>query len=346
MSAPREALLYEAESDGYLICRLCRHECRIQEGKRGVCRVRENRAGKLYTLVYGRVISQHVDPIEKKPLYHFYPGSTAYSIATAGCNFKCPWCQNWEISQLPNREAAIPGREASPRDVVNAALAYGSRSIAYTYTEPTIFFEYAYDTAQIAEAEGLLNVFITNGYMSEAALDRIGPHLHAANVDLKAFRDPTYKRLIGGRLEPVLENMKLMKAMGIWVEVTTLVIPDLNDDPEELADAADFIAQELGPETPWHISRFYPTYRWTDRPPTSITTLEAAREIGLDRGLRYVYIGNVDGGAGSDTRCPECGELLLRRRGFSVLSNRIRGDHCPNCGRRIEGVGLGGMDLA
>jgi pyruvate formate lyase activating enzyme len=225
-------------------------------------------------------------------------------------------------------------------------LAHGCRSIAYTYTEPTVFFEYAYDTAQYALAEGLANVFITNGYMSEAALEMIGSYLHAANVDLKAFRDSTYKRLIGARLEPVLESLRLMKGMGIWVEVTTLVIPELNDEPEELTDAAQFIARELGPETPWHISRFYPSYQWRERSPTPIRTLEMAREIGLEQGLQFVYIGNVGGYRGADTTCPECGEVLIRRRGFSVLDDRVRDGRCPNCGSRIAGVGLGGWDLA
>lgn len=346
METVQEALLYETQSNGDLVCHLCRHECRIREGERGVCRVRENRGGKLYTRVYGRVISQHVDPIEKKPLYHFYPGSTSYSIATAGCNFNCRWCQNWEIAQLPHQTEDISGLEVEPQRIVDAALTHGSRSIAYTYTEPTVFFEYAYDVAQYAMAEGLANVFITNGYMSEAALEMIGPYLHAANVDLKAFRDSTYKKFIGARLEPVLESLRLMKAMGIWVEVTTLVIPELNDDPQELTEAAQFIAQELGPETPWHISRYYPTSRWRERPPTPVRTLITAREIGLEQGLHYVYIGNVGGHAGADTTCPSCGEMLIRRRGFTVLSNRVHDGCCPNCGRSIAGVGLGGIDLA
>lgn len=342
----REALLYETSVDGEVICHLCRHACRIDRGKRGVCKVRENRDGKLHSLVYGRAVSQHVDPIEKKPLYHFYPGSSAYSIATAGCNFRCRWCQNWQISQLVQMGGDIPGRHVPPRQIVRAALASGSRAIAYTYTEPTIFFEYAYETARMAKAEGIANVFVTNGYMSREMLKMMGPYLDAVNVDLKAFRERTYQKFVGGRLERVLGNLKIMKTMGIWVEVTTLVIPELNDGLEELSGAAAFLAEELGPETPWHVSRFYPTYRWRGQSPTSTATLEAAREIGYERGLRYVYIGNAGALEAADTACPGCGALLIRRSGFNVMLNRIRGDRCPDCGRHIEGVGMGGKELA
>jgi pyruvate formate lyase activating enzyme len=271
-----EAMLYEKIAGNRVRCHLCAHHCVIADGKRGVCQVRENRGGILYTLVYGSTISQHVDPVEKKPLYHFCPDSLAYSIATPGCNFHCQWCQNWQISQMPRERDLIASREATSEQIVASALESGSRSIAYTYTEPTIFFEYAFDIAQLAHKAGLANIFVTNGYMSTEMLEAFHPYLDAANVDLKAFRKETYLRYVGAGLQPVLDNLKLMKRLGIWIEVTTLVIPNLNDDPSELRDVARFIVQELGANTPWHISRFFPGYKMTDRSPTPIQKLYKA----------------------------------------------------------------------
>ncbi|MFO7742937.1 MAG: AmmeMemoRadiSam system radical SAM enzyme [Anaerolineae bacterium] len=338
----KRAMLWDELEDQRVECYLCAHRCRIAEGKRGICHVRENRDGVLYTLVYGRTISQHVDPIEKKPLAHFYPGTTAYSIATVGCNFRCEWCQNASISQMPRERHFIMGEEASPEEIVRAAKRSGCRSIAYTYTEPTIFFEYAYDTAKLAHEEDIANVYVTNGFMTAGPgemLETFNPYLDAANVDLKAFRDETYRRYVGARLQPVLDSLKKMKELGIWVEVTTLVIPDINDDEEEIRDAARFVAQELGPETPWHISRFYPSYQMTDRPPTPIATLEKAQQIGKEEGLRYIYVGNVPGEA--NTECHNCGEALIRRAGYRILGNRIEsGQACPNCGTAVAGVGM------
>lgn len=331
----KEAMLYE-RMDGSLRCRLCSHYCVIAEGKLGVCRVRENREGKLYTLVYGRTISQSVDPVEKKPLYHFYPGSNAYSIATPGCNFRCPWCQNWQISQMPRRGDLMGGYKAPPQQIVDKARASGCRSIAYTYTEPTIFFEYTLDIAKLAQRAGIANIYVTNGYMTPEMLQILHPYLDAANVDLKAFRKRTYQRYIGASLQPILENMKLMKKYGVWLEVTTLVVPDLNDDPVELRDAAQFIASELGPETPWHISRFFPGYEMPDRPATPLRTLQQARDIGLDAGLRYVYLGNV--GRESDTLCHHCGQMLVRRQGYGWIHSQIENGGCPNCGTPAAGV--------
>jgi pyruvate formate lyase activating enzyme len=282
--------------------------------------------------------------VEKKPLYHFYPGSDAYSIATAGCSFRCRWCQNWEISQLPREQHLIAGRELAPEQTVAAALEAGCRSIAYTYTEPTVFFEYAYDTARLAHAAHLANIFVTNGYMSAEALETLHPHLDAANVDLKAFREKTYHRFVGAALRPILDNLKAMKRLGIWLEVTTLVIPDLNDDPAELRDAARFVAGELGPDTPWHLSRFFPAYRMTDRPPTPVATLLQAREIGLAEGLRYVYVGNVRGE--SNTHCHQCGRLLIRRCGYQIAKNCVRGGRCPACDTPVAGVGIDGAPEA
>lgn len=336
----KEAMLYEQLSDEQVRCNLCAHHCVIADGKRGICQVRENRGGTLYSLVYGRTISQNVDPVEKKPLFHFYPGTTIYSIATPGCNFRCRWCQNWDISQMPRERHLIMGSEASPEEIVAEAERAGCRSIAYTYTEPTIFSEYAYDTSRLAQASGLANVYVTNGYMTTEMLETFHPYLDAANVDLKAFRDQTYKKYIGAKLQPVLDTLKVMKRLGIWLEVTTLVIPGVNDDPTELRDAAQFVAQELGVDTPWHISRFFAAYKMTDIPPTPVETLRRAREIGLAEGLHYAYVGNVAGEA--DTFCHSCGRPLIRRSTFAVVENRVKpGGRCPDCGESIAGIGMG-----
>ena len=337
----KEAMLYESLPKNRVRCNLCAHHCLIREGKKGICQVRENRDGKLYTLVYGRTISQNIDPIEKKPLFHFYPGSTAYSIATPGCNFRCAWCQNWEISQMPKEQHLIAGYEATPEEIVTAAAQrHGCHSIAYTYTEPTIFFEYAYDTARLAHAAGLANIFVTNGYMTEEMLRTIQPYLDAANLDLKAFRDKTYRKYVGARLQPVLESLKTIKQLGIWLEVTTLAIPGINDDSAELQDAAQFIVQELGADTPWHITRFFPDYQLMDVPPTPQKSLERAWEIGKSVGLKYVYLGNVPGEEKQNTYCPKCGTLLIRRNIFGVVTNHIKEGCCPDCGYAIAGVGI------
>lgn len=337
----KEAMLYEKLADGRVRCSLCAHRCLIAEGGRGVCRVRENRDGTLYTQVYGRIVARHVDPIEKKPLFHFHPGSAAYSIATPGCNFRCRWCQNADISQMVREQDLIAGDEVAPQEIVAAARRTGCRSVAYTYTEPTIFFEYAYDVARLAHDVGLANVFVTNGYMTEEMLEAFDPYLDAANVDLKAFRDETYREYVGARLQPVLDSLKAMKQLGIWVEVTTLIIPGVNDEPHELRDAARFVAQELGPETPWHISRFFPAYRMTDVGPTPVVTLQKAQEIGWEEGLRYIYAGNV--GGESNTVCHECGRELIRRSGYSIVQNQIRQNgRCPSCNTIVAGVGMKG----
>ncbi|MBN1246366.1 MAG: AmmeMemoRadiSam system radical SAM enzyme [Anaerolineae bacterium] len=336
----KEAMLYERLPDGKVRCHLCAHRCVIADGRKGICQVRENRDGTLYTLVYGRAIAQHVDPVEKKPLLHFYPDTRAYSIATVGCNFRCRWCQNWEISQMVRERHLVMGEEVSPEQIVSAAKRSGCRSIAYTYTEPTIFFEYAYDTARLAHEAGLTNIYVSNGYMTEEMLETFQPYLDAANIDLKAFRDETYRKYVGARLQPVLDSMKVMKRLGIWLEVTTLVIPGINDDEEELKDAAGFVANELGVETPWHISRFFPAYEMTDVPSTPVETLQRAREIGLETGLRYVYVGNVAGEA--NTVCHVCGKTLIRRSGYMILENHVQPDgRCPECGTAVAGVGMG-----
>jgi pyruvate formate lyase activating enzyme len=339
----QEARLYEKLEDDKVRCNLCAHRCTIQEGNRGICQVRMNKEGILYSLVYGLAISQAIDPVEKKPLFHFYPGTSAFSFATVGCNFHCAFCQNWQISQMVRDEGRIAGHNVSPEHLAASANHYGCRSIAYTYTEPTIFFEYAYDTAIRAERWGIKNIYVTNGYMTEEMLDAFGTHLHAANVDLKAFNDEFYRRVCGARLQPVLDAIKSMKKRGIWVEVTTLVVPDQNDSPEELRELAEFIAQEVGVDTPWHVSRFRPDYDMPDAHPTPLSTLEQARESGLQAGLRHVYLGNVPGSDGENTYCYNCNNLLIQRFGFGIVKNVIRSDStCPHCGAPIDGVAMPG----
>lgn len=328
-------------------CNLCAHRCLIREGHKGLCLVRENKAGELQTLVYGRVVSANVDPVEKKPLFHFFPGTSAFSVATVGCNFRCHWCQNWQISQGVRDEHTLLGSQsASPQELVNAAQRSQCQSIAYTYTEPIIFFEYAYDTAKLAKDAGISNIFVTNGFFTKEALETVQPVLDAANVDLKAFRNDTYRRLIGAKLQPVLDSLIRLKQAGIWIEVTTLVITDLNDSVHELGEIAGFIHDELGPDTPWHVSRYHPTYKY-DAPPTPLERLVRAWEIGKKTGLYYVFVGNVPGQmlpqgvGGENTYCHSCNASLIARWGYSIRSNRVRHGACPDCGTPVAGVGLG-----
>jgi pyruvate formate lyase activating enzyme len=311
----------------------------IKEGRRGKCGVRENRSGVLETLVYGKVIARHIDPIEKKPLFHFIPGSLSYSIATVGCNFKCLFCQNADIAQMPSdHQGMIMGDPTDPHQVVDAALKGNCRSISYTYTEPTVFFEFAFDTAKLAREKGIRNVFVTNGYMTPEAVEMIHPYLDAANVDLKAFSDKYYKTVCGARLAHVKDTIQFMKSRGIWLEVTTLIVPGLNDDPAELEKLAVFLVDSIGPETPWHISRFHPTYKLTDRPSTPRQTLIAAREIGLKTGLKYVYTGNIPGDSGEKTFCWRCGKQIIDRWGFQIHHYQINQGQCTYCHASIDGV--------
>ncbi|MBN2045520.1 MAG: AmmeMemoRadiSam system radical SAM enzyme [Anaerolineales bacterium] len=332
----KEALLYQKLEDGLVRCNLCGHHCVIKPGESGVCQVRQNRGGTLYTLVYGSAISQQVDPIEKKPLYHFLPGSKAFSVATVGCNMQCKWCQNWQIAQAPRTSGWRNVPYTSPQVLAENALISGSQSIAYTYTEPTVFFEYAYDTAQLAHQAGLANLFITNGYMTGEMLDFFHPWLDAANVDLKAFRQRTYARYTGAGLQTVLDSLKKIKSLGIWLEVTSLLIPGVNDDPVEVTEMAEFVARELGSDTPWHISRFFPHYQMADTPPTPPKTLQMAYETGKNAGLEYVYLGNIAGE--SNTCCPNCGELLIRRSGYHTRMVHLRDGKCGACQHPIPGV--------
>ena len=335
----KEAMFFEKLDDKRVKCNLCRHHCVIEDGKKGICRVRENHGGVLYSLVYRKLISENIDPIEKKPLYHFYPGTTSFSVATVGCNFRCLNCQNYEISQLPKGIGQIVGRDVAPEKIVEDALSHSCKSIAYTYTEPTIFFEYAYEIAKIATQKSLKNVFVTNGYTTREALTTIKPFLHAANVDLKSFSDETYKKLCGARLENVLDCIRSYKEMGIWIEITTLVIPEINDSESELRQIAEFI-KSVGPEIPWHVSRFYPRYRLIEKPPTPVDTLRMAREIGLEVGLRYVYEGNVPGEGGENTYCYTCKKVLIKRYGYQIIENHIINTKCPDCNTTVDGIGI------
>jgi len=327
-------MFYEKLEGGDVRCGLCNHFCRIKPNKRGICSVRENEDGTLETLVYGKLIAMHVDPIEKKPLYHFMPGHLSYSIATAGCNFRCLHCQNAEISQMPVEKGIIPGEEVEAEGVVAEALAAGCKSIAYTYTEPTIFFEYALDVSKLAAERGLKNVFVSNGYMSEEATRTIEPYLDAINVDLKGD-DEFYKKVCGARLDPVKRTIELMVDLGIWVEVTTLVIPGYNDSDQNLRDIAEFLVG-ISPEIPWHVTAFYPTYKLKDAPPTSAKTIRRAAEIGRGAGLSYVYGGNIPG-EDENTVCPSCGETLVERFSFRVARNGVVEGKCPSCGEEVAG---------
>lgn len=333
----KEAYLFEKLTDQKVRCILCNHHCIITDGKRGLCNVRENRSGTLVSLVYDKIIATHCDPIEKKPLFHFLPGSRSYSVATVGCNFRCLFCQNADIAQMPADHSRIMGSRMSPEQIVNDALGSHSASISYTYTEPTVYFELAVDTARLAVSKGLKNVFVSNGYMSSQCLEYMSPDLHAANVDLKSFNNQFYKEQCGAKLEPVLKTLETMKSMGVWLEVTTLLIPGLNDSVQELKALSGFLA-DLDSNIPWHISRFHPTYRLTELPPTPPDRIHRAKDIGYESGLHYVYTGNIPGDAGEKTFCHQCGVLLIDRFGFAVEQNIIKNDCCPECGSAIPGV--------
>ncbi|MBN1664266.1 MAG: AmmeMemoRadiSam system radical SAM enzyme [Deltaproteobacteria bacterium] len=334
----KEAILYDKIKNNDVRCRLCAHRCTIKPSGRGICGVRQNLEGVLYTSVYGLVCAANIDPIEKKPLFQVLPGSKSFSIATVGCNFSCTFCQNHDISQMPRQAGRVAGRSSTPREIVDACIRSGCRSISYTYTEPTVFFEFALDTAKLAHEKGIKNIFVTNGYMTEDALDAISGYLDAANVDLKSFSDEFYKQRCGARLKPVLNSLKKMKSMGVWVEVTTLLIPTLNDGNDDLMAIAEFI-RSLGVETPWHISRFHPQYQVLDLPMTPHQSIQGAFNIGKEAGLKYVYTGNVPGDAGENTLCARCGELLIERNGYFIKRNTLQdGSSCPRCRSKLDGI--------
>lgn len=333
----KESYLYKILADSKVRCDLCNHRCVITDGKTGKCCVIKNIKGKLFNLNYGKLIAENVDPIEKKPLFHFLPGSYSFSIASVGCNFKCFYCQNYQISQMPSDENSIEGRPETPENIVKNAIRFNCRSISYTYTEPTIYFELAYDTSKVAHENNLKNVFVTNGFMSREVLRMISPYLDAANIDLKSFSDEFYKKYLGGRLNPVLNNIKYMKELGIWVEITTLLIPGLNDSEKELSQIAEFL-KSTGEEIPWHISAYYPQYK-SKIPPTTAEKIMEAVSIGKSAGLKFVYGGNVSVDGLEDTACPNCGNYVIKRRGFSLLKTDMNdGMCCNNCNYKIAGI--------
>lgn len=334
----KEAMFYRSGKEKGVVCELCHHHCHIRQGKRGLCGVRENRTGTLYSLVYGRLVAEHIDPIEKKPLFNFLPGSRAYSIATVGCNFRCLHCQNYSISQYPHaHKGEIAGSKTTAGQVVGDALRSECASVCYTYVEPTIFYDFAYDCALLAREQGLKNVFVTNGYMSPDAARHLARVLDGVNIDVKAFSDDFYKKICKARLQPVLDSVRLMHELGVWVEVTTLIIPGLNDSGRELRDIAGFI-HSVSPTIPWHVTAFRPTYKMLDRKQTPVATLKKARKIGQQAGLHYVYEGNMPGRGGESTYCPGCGVQLINRFGFSVRKNDVADGRCTTCGHPIDGV--------
>lgn len=335
----KEALFYKKLKDKFVQCLACNHYCAIPAGGRGICGVRENQGGRLYSLVYGKIIAKHVDPIEKKPLFHFLPGTKSLSIATVGCNFRCLYCQNADIAQMPKesvlfQEGNVPGINLTPEDIVNEALLVGAPSIAYTYTEPTIFIEFALETMKLARKKNLKNIWVTNGYTSKEILEKVIPYLDAANIDLKGFTENFYNKVCGAKLKPVLETIKAMKKAGVWVEITTLVVPGQNNTKEHFEGIANFIAKVLGKETPWHISKFFPAYKLMDTPPTSVEALETAYNYGKKAGLRYVYLGNVLNKR-EDTFCPKCGEKMIDRTGYEITRHDQNGG-CAKCGEDLN----------
>jgi pyruvate formate lyase activating enzyme len=334
----KKAVLWQPAEDGKVRCNLCSWHCLIAKDKTGYCAVRKNIDGTLYSLNYDKICAANPDPIEKKPLFHFQPGSRSFSIACIGCNFRCVFCQNWQISQMAIEDGRINGQAISPQKIVEAALQSNCQSIAYTYTEPTIFMELAEETGRLAKQKGLTNVFVSNGYMSREAIDFASGWLDGINVDLKAFSDDYYKSLCKARLQPVLDTISYIAgSTDIWMEVTTLIVPDQNDSEDELKKLADFIVSKAGPDVPWHISRFYPAYNYTDSEATPVETLRRAEQIGKAAGLHYVYLGNVPGSEGESTYCYSCNSLLIERVGYSITANKIKNSCCPACGTKIAG---------
>lgn len=329
------ALYYEALGGKIVRCNLCPNRCVLSEGQIGQCRARKNVEGKLYSLVYGKLSSVHLDPIEKKPLYHFLPGTKAYSIAATGCNLQCKFCQNWQIAQVFPWE--VETTKTTSEEVVEQALASGAQSIAFTYNEPTIFYEYMLDIAKIAKEKGLKTAVISSGYINPEPLRGLLPYIDAYKVDLKGFDEKFYQKMTLGRLEPVLETMKTIKEAGVWLEVVNLVIPTENDSEEDLQNLILWVKDNLGEDTPLHFTRFHPDYKLTNLPPTPIETLKKARKMALDFGLKYVYTGNIEDPEGSTTYCPESGEPAIVRQGFFTVENKLQNGKCPS-GEAIPGV--------
>jgi pyruvate formate lyase activating enzyme len=317
-------------------CDLCPRHCYLPEGAKGWCRVRVNAGGRFYTLAYGRAAAVHIDPIEKKPVFHLLPGSTAFSLATAGCNLACDFCQNWSLSQADPE--TLPSQRLLPAEIVAAAKESGCRSIAYTYSEPTVFYEYMAETARLARQAGLYNIMISAGYIEPEPMRRLLPYLDVVKIDLKGSDPDYYERVVGGRLEPVLKTLQTVAAAGVQLEVVNLVVPGQNSSPEAVRALSQWVRTQLGADTPLFFSRFIPCFRMPDTPITSVDELHAARAIARSEGLRYVYTGNVTGDEGESTFCPTCGRVLVQRFGYTILANVIHHGRCPQCGTKIPGI--------
>jgi len=324
---------YYKEEENRIVGLLCRHYCKLKEGQVGICGVNQNVNHSLKNLVYGKVAAINVDPVEKKPIYHFLPNTKSLSIGTVGCNFKCPFCQNWQISQTSITDTS---HSLSPKEIVDLAIKHRCQSISYTYNEPTIFYPFAKDIALLAKEKGIKSIFVSNGLETPGVIDDMRGVIDAFNIDLKSFDEGYYKKSLKGSLSGVLDTLKRLKDRGFWVEVTTLIVPDVNDSKEEIEKIASFIANEMDIYTPWHISAFHPDYKMDDTKSTSIDKMMEAKEIGQRAGLKYIYLGNI--GVMSITRCPECNFELIKRDGYMVIENRLKEGHCPNCDRLIEGV--------
>lgn len=340
----RKAKLFKKLEDNRVLCQACWRYCQITNGQRGACSVRENKDGQLYSLVYGWAVGPSLDPVEKKPLFHFLPGSKALSFGTLGCNFACRFCQNWFQSQgvkqekEPLRQIKQYSKKFTPKQLASLALKKNCASIAYTYNEPAVFIDYALDTMRLAHLKGLKNIFVTNGYQSPESFRLTKDHLDAVNIDLKSFRDDFYREVCGGaKLAPVLENIKKYHQAGIWTEVTTLVISGENDSAKELTQMAKFI-KKVSPDIPWHLSAFHPDYQMMDRKPTSREKLIKAYQIGQKAGLNYVYLGNIASTKNASTYCPGCGQELVKRDGYFLVRSSLKEGQCPNCGQEISGV--------
>ena len=331
----KEALYWQAAGQGRVKCLLCPRQCLIPASQRGFCRARKNIKGKLYCLTYGQPVAIHVDPIEKKPLFHVYPGTKSFSLASAGCNLRCKFCQNWEISQLDPE--AVQVVFVSPREIVEKAKESGSKTIAFTYTEPTIFYEYMLDIAKLAKQEGISCVMHSSGFINEAPLRQLSEYLTAANIDLKGFSQEYYSSFCEGDLTSVLNSLKILKEEKVWIEVTNLIVPTANDSDEDIYNLCLWIKENLGPDTPVHFSRFFPMYKLLDLSPTPLKTLIRAGQIAQKTGLRYIYLGNIPQNEGEDTVCFECGKLLIKRIGYTVLENNVIRGSCKFCGAKISG---------
>jgi pyruvate formate lyase activating enzyme len=332
----KEALFYKKTKEGMVQCQLCPHFCAIKKGERGKCGVRENKAGKLYSLIYSKPCSLAVDPIEKKPLYHFMPGQPILSIGTVGCNLKCKFCQNCEISQA--RPEQVYSRDIFPEEIIHEAKKQKIKMIAYTYNEPTIFYEYLLEIAKLAKKAGIKNVIVSNGFINPAPLRKLCRYIDAANIDLKGIEDDFYNKICGARVAPVLETLKILKKEKVWLEITNLIIPTLNDYEKDIKKLVDWVTENLGKESVLHFTAFYPQYKLAHLPPTSLKILENARKIALDAGLKYAYTGNIQDNEGDNTYCPKCNKLLIKRRLFSIIENNLSKGKCKYCHAKIDGV--------